>query len=240
MSCRSSQLICRKSARDSTTITMMTTDSTDDVTVPATRPKWLYVGLAGAMFLLGFVLLSVDLTAAAWFREVHDAVLWKPVKLAEIFAHGWGVALIGLCAISLARSPQEHLAVGWVIACGLLSGLAANLGKILIIRTRPSYWTDWPASVTETFQGWLPILGEKLGSSHQSCPSSHAATAGGMLVGLTWAYPQGRYFWLFAALLACFQRLVEGAHFPSDVCWGLGLGILIGNLILRAKPLSKF
>ncbi len=52
------------------------------------RPKWLYIWLAIVLLLLGFVLLSIDLTAAAWFRKTHDYVIWKPVKLAEIFAHG--------------------------------------------------------------------------------------------------------------------------------------------------------
>ena len=61
----------------------------------------------------------------------------------------------------------------------------------------------------------------------------------GLAIGLTWAYPQGRWLFLLFAALAGLQRIVFEAHFPSDVLFAAGLGCAFGFLCVGRGPMSR-
>ena len=74
-------------------------------------------------------------------------------------------------------------------------------------------------------------------SGLQSFPSAHTATAAGLAAALIWLYPQGRLlFTLLAVLVGC-QRIVSGAHFPSDVLVGAAAGCLVATFFLHVGRL---
>ena len=112
----------------------------------------------------------------------------------------------------------------------------ANLLKMIIVRSRPNdVPLDFHGSVWATFGHWLPMFSGQSGL--QSFPSAHTAAAAGLAAALIWLYPQGRLlFTLLAVLVGC-QRIVSGAHFPSDVLIGAAAGCLAATFFLHVGRL---
>jgi membrane-associated phospholipid phosphatase len=49
-------------------------------------------------------------------------------------------------------------------------------------------------------------------------------------VGMSAVYPKGRLLFALWAALACLQRVVAGAHYPSDVFGGVAIALAIATL----------
>lgn len=163
---------------------------------------------------------------------------------AEVFAHGYGVAVIIIAVVIL--DPQNRRRVFRLIACAALPGLTNSLIKISVARYRPSALNSdsAPTSVWETFRGWSPLITEGnfeaiRDRNIQSFASGHTATAVGLAVGLTWLYPQGR--WLFAslAIFAALQRIEAGAHFLSDTLAAAAVASFVTGLVLDEAALGR-
>ncbi len=84
---------------------------------------------------------------------------------------------------------------------------------------------------------WFPLLGN--GSSEQSFPSSHTATAAGLAIVLAYFYPRGRWFFPALAALAGFQRVTEQSHFLSDVFWGAAVGCIFAPLCVYGSRIAR-
>lgn len=189
---------------------------------PGSAMRWV----AGFAVLLaaGFAALPVDLAVASWCltlncpRPIHELFV-----NAEPFAHGIGVVFILAAVFVLA--PESRWALPRLVICVAAAGMAGNMFKLLVSRTRPNAF-DFESGVLATFNQWLPLSGAN--SAAQSTPSAHAATAVGLAIGLWWLYPRGR--WLFGglAVLACGHRVEIGVHFVSDVFWGAAIGWFAG------------
>jgi membrane-associated phospholipid phosphatase len=122
------------------------------------------------------------------------------------------------------------------LAITLAAGLTADLGKMLLARTRPnSFAFDGP--VWQTFGQWLPLT--HAGAAHQSFPSGHMAAAFGLTAALIWLYPRGCWLFVAFAVLAGCQRMARGMHFLSDVCWGAMAGSLPALLLLPGGWLAS-
>ncbi len=148
----------------------------------------------------------------------------KSIMIAEVFAHGFGVACILLAVWVL--DPGRRSWVGFLMVCSFGSALLVHPLKQTIARSRPSA-SDLTVGVGDTFVGWFASLTREDAGSHlQSFPSGHSATAVGLALGLSFVYPRGRWLFLFFAALACFQRVAASAHFLSDVLAGASLGCL--------------
>jgi membrane-associated phospholipid phosphatase len=207
--------------------------------MPDRRPtaRWFFVPLLLA--LAAVAALAVDLPVGMQLRRWNDRGSGEYSEnihawlgyfdIFEPFGHGIGVVLVLITLHQLDRG--RRWAIPRVAACALAAGGAADLLKMLVIRTRPNdVPLDFHGPVWETFRGWLPLLGGQSGM--QGFPSAHTATAVGLAAGLIWLYPQGRLlFTLLAVLVGC-QRIVAGAHFPSDVCAGAAAGCLAATFLL--------
>lgn len=170
---------------------------------------------------------SFDFRVSLWVRDADriPGDLRRGIMLAEVFAHGLGVLYILLVVLVLDRP-------GWsnalrVAACAYLPGLLAQSAKYLVARQRPSV-ADLDGSVSSSFLAWLPTVrtdqfDEAFDYAVQSFPSGHTATAFGLAIGLGFAYPKGRWLFLFFATLAGLQRIIAGAHYPSDVLVGAAI-----------------
>jgi membrane-associated phospholipid phosphatase len=153
----------------------------------------------------------------------------------EPFGHGLGVALVVVLLHQL--DPARRRSILRILLCALAAGGGAGLLKMLVMRIRPNDF-DLSRSVWATFQQWLPFWGGD--STLQSFPSGHTATAVGLAAALTWRYPQGRFvFSLLAILVAC-QRVVSGAHYPSDVLLGAAIGSFVATLFVGFGRLSAW
>jgi membrane-associated phospholipid phosphatase len=189
-----------------------------------------------ALVLAATAALTVDVPIARAFRswnESQDIAAWLGyVDNFEMFGHGLGVAVLLFAIHQL--DPGRRWAIPRVLTCALAAGGLADLLKMFVLRIRP-YECALQGGVWATFGEWLPIL--DAGSPGQSFPSAHTATAVGFAAALTWLYPQGRLLFALLAILVGCQRIVCGAHYPSDVLVGAAAGCLVAQLFLNVGRL---
>ncbi|WP_146119236.1 phosphatase PAP2 family protein [Blastopirellula marina] len=205
--------------------------------------------LSAALFLLGFALLPIDHAVGANFVTPGEFA-WKIegdlrtlLLLSEAFAHGTGVVVIVIAFAVLDRQHRSLFYVPLLTALG--GGMAANILKVsLLARIRPHSF-DFSQPIGDTFYAALPLFNsaawDHLGQhSYQSWPSAHSATAAALAVSLTMIYPHGRWLFVGLTLLAGMQRVMVGAHFPSDVVWGWAVGTLFAAAILDHDRLIRW
>jgi len=182
------------------------------------------------LVLLSPAALWVDFPLAMWAREnAYPKLLVKLSNLSEFFAHGFGVLVI---ASAIALLDTKEWRRGLTVLAGAFSaGLAADLIKLVIFRTRPRDF-GFTSGILTTFQEWLPVLTRHPEHLSSSFPSSHAATAAGLAFVLILLYPRGRPIFCLLLILACAQRLLASAHFLSDVLFGAGFGWCVAYLVV--------
>ena len=183
--------------------------------------------LAAVFAVLALAAFSQDLTLARFFR--HQGIpgdLRKLVQLAEVVAHGIGVAAILMVVYAL--DPGHRRRLPRLVALAFGAGLMANIVKCCVARARPR--TGDLDRVWDSFAGWLPYFtwpsSRAWNNDWQSFPSGHTATAMGLAIGLCWAYPRGKWLFLTFAGLAGVQRMAADAHYASDVLAATSLACL--------------
>jgi hypothetical protein len=170
---------------------------------------------------------TVDVPAAAFcMRKDLPGDVEKSLNLAEVFAHGFGVALI---CIAFAALDARKRMLPRLICLPAVCGIAANVLKLAITRQRPySFTAETLPHAADTFLG-LP------GSPHdhalQSFPSGHTATAVGLAIALSRLYPRASPLFICCAVLAACQRIAAGAHFVSDTLAGATVALLISAFL---------
>jgi membrane-associated phospholipid phosphatase len=176
--------------------------------------------------------LAMDMPVAQWAHgRNYPRVVRELMSLAEAFGHGVGVAIVLVTVYTL--DPARRSALPRSIAAIVAAGCGANVIKLLISRSRPSVTDLLQLDSWQTFAGWLPL--GRNGSAWQSFPSAHTATAVGLALVLSSLYPHGRkLFAVFAIAVGC-QRVLGGAHFPSDVVAGAAVGWCCAMAVLRRR-----
>ena len=182
-----------------------------------------------ALFAIAMAMaLTIDTRVASYFRlRAPAGTFHQLVSLAEVFAHGLGVACILLAAYVLDVSHRR--CIPRVVVAIVGSGLLSDLVKLVVGRMRPRVLAV--DRVWDSFVGWLPKFNPHIphglsSSDCQSFPSGHAAAATALAIGLSMFYPRGR--WLFAgfAVLASLQRIETSAHYVSDTMAGAAIACL--------------
>jgi len=178
-------------------------------------------------FAVGCLVLAAALRAGGadrpLFLAVNDAASqWLPATLWScITVLGHGLSAVMLLAPTLLRSPGRLAAGLYATPVALLF---SRLPKALVDSPRPAAVLD-PAS--------FHVEGIRL-AGHNSLPSGHAITAflvvGVLLAGDLRSFPRPL---VTLAILAggaavAVSRIAVGAHWPSDVLAGAGLGLLAG------------
>jgi membrane-associated phospholipid phosphatase len=185
---------------------------------------------------LGIAALAVDVPLAAWVNDGGSpSLLNKLCGLSEAMGHGVGVLLIALAILVL--DPSNRHRIPRILVAALGSGLLANVFKLALARTRPNHFDFDLQSALESFGPWFPMLGNP--SWNQGFPSSHAATAAGLAIVLSFIYPRGRLLFAGLAVLAGLQRVLEEAHFASDVLWGAAIGCAFAPLCVYGGGLAR-
>ncbi len=179
--------------------------------------------------------LAIDLPLARWWAAGHlPGELRRLVNCSEGFGYSLGVLIILLLVWQLA--PRQRRRLPRMALMSLGAGMVASLIKLLVERTRPRAFDLSSGRVWDTFAGWLP--GTSVGSSGQSFPSAHTATAVGLAIALGWAFPKARWTFALVALLVACQRMQERAHFASDVLAGAAIGCFVAALCIRWRGLD--
>jgi undecaprenyl-diphosphatase len=110
---------------------------------------------------------------------------------------------------------------GRVMVAVIVAALSAGLVKHLAARKRPDH---------------IPLLVRPLRST--SFPSGHAASAAAAACALLIVAPTFAPAWIGMALVMAASRVYVGAHYPSDVLAGAGLGVLVGLAPITVIALS--
>lgn len=178
--------------------------------------RWVVVALA--LVVLGWTVQQTPLNTT-WMLAINGAG-WLPDAVwasATMMAFGWA-ALILVCAPDRSVEGGRAMLLAFVVG-GLLSyGVKAALA--------------YPRPGLVFPEGVLHFIGSPVLRSG-SMPSGHAMAA--LSIGALWValsrqhgYRPGReaVLWSLAALMAL-SRVAVGAHWPSDVLVGSGLGLLV-------------
>lgn len=147
--------------------------------------------------------------------------LRRMISTMEHFGTPYGALLILITLWVVVPHARSRLLR--TLCAALAAGIAANIIKLLVARTRPNAF-DFNLPIWESFVG----LGQSLagGSQQQSFPSAHTAFAFGFAVMLGELFPTGRRWFFCLGAMVALQRVVSRAHFPSDVLVGAGVGVI--------------
>lgn len=201
--------------------------------------NWPLLTVAAALAVAGVAVSPFDVLIAEWFRTPRlPGDLGKAVMLSEAFAHGVGAAVILLTVWLLddrLRGACGRRRLAGVVVGAFGGGLVTDLIKLMVDRVRPRA-LDF-AAVQSTL-GTFAAPGGVGGSDLHSFPSGHSAVAAGLACTLAALYPRGRWVFASVAGMACFQRVVASAHYPSDVAWGAALGVGVAALAVRRTAIS--
>ena len=110
----------------------------------------------------------------------------------------------------------------FLFAAVALSGLANDLIKVLVGRSRPGLL------FSRGIYGFKPFTNQYY---YASFPSGHANTIAALCYGLGVVTGRFKFILLSIALAVMASRVIVGAHFPSDVLFGAYLGIVVTELI---------
>ena len=125
----------------------------------------------------------------------------------------------------LRKNRFRAAAAAFIFASVALSGIANDLIKFLVGRSRPDLL------LTRQIYWFKPFT---IQYSYNSFPSGHANTAAALFYSLYLIRDRYRYICLAMALLIILSRVIVEAHFLSDVLFGAYLGVLVTSLLKTA------
>jgi membrane-associated phospholipid phosphatase len=178
---------------------------------------WIVATLWGALFLAA---LCVDRPVAQW---VHDhppfdkhAHLVAVVKSPGNYFFTIGIAVV----LGVFHSRGIRAAILPLIA-GALGGLLYGLIKWIVGRHRPVIEIA-PFKFQPFFNGFVGLFKDP----GLSFPSGHTCLSFATATSLTILLPRWKYLWYPLALIVAAERVLENAHYVSDVVAGAALGTL--------------
>jgi membrane-associated phospholipid phosphatase len=194
-----------------------------DNSITHRRWQWWHVVLPATIVLLALAPFDVAIAQLMYVHYPSREAVQAIEIAANIAGSGWGVLILAFAAISL--RPQQWTRLPLLLAASLGAGIFVDIAKLCVARSRPHSIDDLAtATFMSTFNGLFPIF--SAGSTGQSFPSGHTATAAGMAVALGMMYPRGRWLFALMALGVAASRVIVHAHFPTDVAAGLILGVI--------------
>ena len=161
----------------------------------------------------------------------------KKSDLVQMF-RGWGFlgtwVVIAITAQLLVKPDKPWAMTGWrhhlyrkewlLLACPLLSGGAAEVGKLIVRRLRPH------GELLYMYRSWLT---DPFRSSGLGFPSSHTAVAFGGTTILLLQFPTLRIPAIIMAVGCMATRVLSGAHYLSDGIGGALVGVISSILCIK-------
>ncbi len=184
------------------------------------RWHWWQLAMLGMVILMAIAACDIRLARLCYAYPLPYPIVRSLEIIADIGGGGLGVALILIGAAVFDRTKVSRLPR--LVSASLGAGLAADIVKMCVCRSRPHSMDLSTATFGSTFNGLFPFL--SAGSHGQSFPSGHAATATGLALILSVSYPRGRWFFGLLAVTVALSRVIVHAHFPTDIAVGAMLG----------------
>lgn len=197
---------------------------------------------------LGLCLIPLDGAVRDWvYSHRTGGDLRRELEFLQQFGAISSVVILMIVFLILdARSREWKIGrlLDW-IAAACITGIAGHLLKIFIGRPRPLF--DDPMHVlgpigkypVELKNGSIALIhawdySSGVASDLWSMPSSHALAAASLAVALTILYPKLRWLCVGLVIVVCIARVVLGAHYPSDVLVGAGVGWWVASVAMRS------
>jgi undecaprenyl-diphosphatase len=172
----------------------------------------------------------------AWLSSLHlftspilDWAAWL------ISTASWMGACFLALAVVLWIKGYRLLAVQILLAMAV-AGLGAEVLKHVVHRVRPS----------DLLPQFVHLPLPNLHDSHWSFPSGHASLAMAAAMAVVFGTHRSQAWWLVAvAVVVGWSRIYQGVHWPSDVLFGMILGIgaamisVVFSLALENYPLFQ-
>jgi membrane-associated phospholipid phosphatase len=193
--------------------------------------RWLL--MAAVVLVAAGVAVHASGMDVPWILRVHAnahspfaVLLWSSITVL-----GLGSAALVLV---LAADRGGGRIAGLLLPVFVLGALLAHVPKWLLATPRP---------VGSSVAPHLHVIGHPF-SGAVSMPSGHAVTAGAAAILLAMALGSKRPFAValvvLIAAVVSWSRVVVGAHWPSDVLVGAGLGMIAALAVLRAVASPSF
>jgi membrane-associated phospholipid phosphatase len=200
----------------------------------------------GRMLVLSVTVLAAALAIAPWDAEISRWAVASPAKFVRTLAVYTDIgkstlylvsAFVVTTWLSLRDWRKRHLSTkarfallysqaAFAFAAIAGSGIAVNVLKFIFARARPKFLAEL---------GPYHFFGRMgLGYDYTSFPSGHSTTMGALAAILALWYPKLRIISIPLCFLGAASRVAAGAHFPSDVIAGFGLGGLFSIYLARA------
>ena len=195
-----------------------------------TLRRWMafHIAMLG-LFELAERSFDVPVAAAAQHEPDRFYLFWHQITqlgLGETWMVPSGLATIVFLAIAwsprFAHARERWLAwaivPGYIFAMVAITGLVADILKILIGRPRPALlFRDHEST-------WV---GLSFHADHWSLPSGHSTTAAAMATALFFLWPRHLLGYGLVALVVVLSRIELGEHYVSDTIAGVWLGIVL-------------
>ncbi len=195
--------------------------------------RWALVGAAAVVIVAGFLGLdrwfyehvSLALETKDRYGDRDFYSLTKPFWLVCRYGWGWGTAGLALYVVLIVFQPRAWRRPTAGLLAVLLTAAAANVAQGAIGRLRPNQ--------AQSHLAFTQPFAELLSKQNVTFPSGEAATAFALAYVLTCLYPRGRLAFYAVGTLTAGARLVNGAHYLSDVVAGGLLGVLLAGVLFR-------
>jgi membrane-associated phospholipid phosphatase len=186
-------------------------------------------GMILAAWVIGFIVaVAIDWPVASWVDRVkpipprHRSTFIHVLKSAGDFHY----VAIAIVLASLVHRARWRAGVVLLISCAL-SGLLYGT-KWIFGRHRPSYLLE-PFTLHPFMDGLRGIFyAQKL-----AFPSGHACLVFAAASCLAVLFPRGTLAFYAIAIAVGVERVLEGAHYPSDVLAGAAIGVFSTWAALR-------
>lgn len=185
------------------------------------RLPWLILLLAALCVAAAF-----DVRVSTWvhLRGLHDAVHHARWPLIAKWPGHYGYCTLPVAAVVAFATRHRWRGAALIAASGVVAGLLYTVAKWCVGRTRP-FPTHGPVETPFTFHPFNHGIAGLWKAENQAFPSGHVCLAFATATALARLFPKGRIAFFFVASLTAVERVLEGAHYPSDVIAGAIFGI---------------
>jgi len=173
---------------------------------------WLALGIAALWLVLT---LWLDKPIFHWLKDrpYHESDFLRLLRVMGVLPT-WILVGLALLLVDRVRRQSDGLRgiffrASFLVSCTIVSGIVGEVGKLLIRRERPG--------LHDAESVFRPYSENFISSSNLATPSTHAIVAFAAAWALYRLHPQGWPVYFFLATGCAATRLMEHAHFLSDV-----------------------